>query len=408
MFPNLVLRIRRALGLSCCHSELNGEESSNSSQHSTSSVGSHRTATATTVTQTAARNSAATQTGAAGSGTALLPLNAAFNNIGKNLKGEEDPEPGTSSSGKSKKVPLSPCQEDITQETSDSPGTPRCRFCFQTGSSETSSMENDDRFIAPCECRGSSRWVHERCLKTWQRTLVMGLQGAQQQEAALIGSGSTVTNNLNNNPNTGPHNGLHCSVCRSPFLDSSTGLPLKPPTYIDMLEEAVDYQIRAKDLLPGPGTLMLSHRETDWSGESTSTNASGSGPGLPFVLRVLVQMKGAHFRKAVYVLLNGGPEEDLPIESHTITSQQVQPPSSFEPLLLALNLTREIEETAGGNPLISSPSSFRSREECRKIDAFCAKYPQVRPPVYLMGGPCQSKICRVLAMVELFLRASHQ
>jgi len=34
-----------------------------------------------------------------------------------------------------------------------------CRYCFGTGG----------RLIAPCKCTGSQKWVHEKCLRKWQR-----------------------------------------------------------------------------------------------------------------------------------------------------------------------------------------------------------------------------------------------
>eukprot|EP00439_Symbiodinium_sp_Y106_P006531 s4461_g1.t1 len=38
--------------------------------------------------------------------------------------------------------------------------TPQCRFCLEEGSAE--------EFIIPCKCEGTSRFVHESCLRRWQ------------------------------------------------------------------------------------------------------------------------------------------------------------------------------------------------------------------------------------------------
>ncbi|CAE7879913.1 MARCHF2, partial [Symbiodinium sp. KB8] len=38
--------------------------------------------------------------------------------------------------------------------------TPQCRFCLEEGSAED--------FIIPCKCEGTSRFVHESCLRRWQ------------------------------------------------------------------------------------------------------------------------------------------------------------------------------------------------------------------------------------------------
>ena len=38
----------------------------------------------------------------------------------------------------------------------------QCRICF--------SGAEDGRLIAPCNCAGTQRYVHEECLRKWQRT----------------------------------------------------------------------------------------------------------------------------------------------------------------------------------------------------------------------------------------------
>ena len=37
-----------------------------------------------------------------------------------------------------------------------------CRICFEGG----------EGLVAPCACAGSQEWIHESCLRTWQRSLV--------------------------------------------------------------------------------------------------------------------------------------------------------------------------------------------------------------------------------------------
>ena len=36
-----------------------------------------------------------------------------------------------------------------------------CRICFEKN-------YNDDLFINPCLCSGTSKWVHKECLNTWR------------------------------------------------------------------------------------------------------------------------------------------------------------------------------------------------------------------------------------------------
>jgi E3 ubiquitin-protein ligase DOA10 len=39
----------------------------------------------------------------------------------------------------------------------------QCRFCLDT------EVSQHDRFIQPCDCRGSAQYVHRSCLKHWMR-----------------------------------------------------------------------------------------------------------------------------------------------------------------------------------------------------------------------------------------------
>jgi len=49
----------------------------------------------------------------------------------------------------------SPAYSEVAVDEVDD--APHCRFCFGT----------DQPLLSPCECRGSSAFVHERCLQTW-------------------------------------------------------------------------------------------------------------------------------------------------------------------------------------------------------------------------------------------------
>jgi len=67
-----------------------------------------------------------------------------------------------------------------------------CRFCFDSGSDE-------GRLIAPCACSGSQTWVHEVCLRKWQKAKAYSSRG-------------------------GPRHDAVCNVCMTPFA-----LPPPPP-----------------------------------------------------------------------------------------------------------------------------------------------------------------------------------
>ena len=44
-----------------------------------------------------------------------------------------------------------------------------CRYCLEDND-EAGDPFHPDHLIAPCQCRGSSRWVHRRCLDEWRAT----------------------------------------------------------------------------------------------------------------------------------------------------------------------------------------------------------------------------------------------
>ena len=67
-----------------------------------------------------------------------------------------------------------------------------CRFCFDSSSDE-------GRLIAPCACSGSQTWVHEVCLRKWQKAKAYSSRG-------------------------GPRHDAVCNVCMTPFA-----LPPPPP-----------------------------------------------------------------------------------------------------------------------------------------------------------------------------------
>ena len=68
-----------------------------------------------------------------------------------------------------------------------------CRVCFEAG---------EEELIAPCACTGTQQWIHEQCLRQWQRSL----QG--QRDAG--------------------HRASRCSVCTTLFALPPPRLPAAP------------------------------------------------------------------------------------------------------------------------------------------------------------------------------------
>ena len=68
-----------------------------------------------------------------------------------------------------------------------------CRVCFEAG---------EEELIAPCACTGTQQWIHEQCLRQWQRSL----QG--QRDAG--------------------HRASRCSVCTTLFALPPPRLPTAP------------------------------------------------------------------------------------------------------------------------------------------------------------------------------------
>jgi E3 ubiquitin-protein ligase DOA10 len=47
--------------------------------------------------------------------------------------------------------------------TDDGDSEVACRFC----------LVDSGELVAPCECKGSSAWVHVGCLRQWQKSVMM-------------------------------------------------------------------------------------------------------------------------------------------------------------------------------------------------------------------------------------------
>jgi hypothetical protein len=62
------------------------------------------------------------------------------------------------------------CSSSSPRSTSGPAAEPRtCRICFDTEESAADS-DPDNPLINPCQCAGSSRYVHRQCLDQWRHT----------------------------------------------------------------------------------------------------------------------------------------------------------------------------------------------------------------------------------------------
>ena len=102
-----------------------------------------------------------------------------------------DPQPPSSSSAASEEnMPAPPLRILTDQEAREN--DVRCRFCFEGVSGddddddddevrrEQQQQQQDHRLVAPCNCTGSSEYVHVICLRQWQSY-------APQTRAAICG-----------------------------------------------------------------------------------------------------------------------------------------------------------------------------------------------------------------------------
>merc|ERR1719419_836983 len=75
----------------------------------------------------------------------------------KEQKAAEEPKPSAPTLPSKKNAEV---KEEVKHESQDEEEEEDiCRYCFGTGGV----------LIAPCKCTGSQKWVHEKCLRKWQR-----------------------------------------------------------------------------------------------------------------------------------------------------------------------------------------------------------------------------------------------
>ena len=162
-----------------------------------------------------------------------------------------------------------------------------CRYCFDEG---------DEPLVKPCECRGSSAFVHRSCLLRWQ----------SQQMLSVASEGKT------------PAVALSCLVCKSRYTT-------EPPAPASLLELVRGTGGAALAALLLPGTFLVS-RERALPDAATLASA-------PNWLRWIIEHKHRHWVKSVYLL----------------TRVEARPDSENGDVLIGVNVTRAKRSGAGSD-----------------------------------------------------------
>ena len=162
-----------------------------------------------------------------------------------------------------------------------------CRYCLEEG---------DEPLVKPCECRGSSAFVHRSCLLRWQ----------SQQMLSVASEGKT------------PAVALSCLVCKSRY----TTEPPAPGSLLELVRGTGGAALAALLL---PGTFLVS-RERALPDAATLASA-------PEWLRWIIEHKHRHWVKSVYLL----------------TRVEARPDSENGDVLIGVNVTRAKRSGAGSD-----------------------------------------------------------
>eukprot|EP01062_Namystynia_karyoxenos_P020126 TRINITY_DN17612_c0_g1_i1.p1 TRINITY_DN17612_c0_g1~~TRINITY_DN17612_c0_g1_i1.p1 ORF type:complete len:426 (+),score=135.55 TRINITY_DN17612_c0_g1_i1:90-1280(+) len=184
-----------------------------------------------------------------------------------------------------------------------------CRICLDIEAPET--------MVSPCQCTGTHRWVHPRCLRQWQRTVQIYAStqpqaAAQEQRHAL------------------------CSVCSTPFT-------MLPESRADLLAGLAALDPAAL----GSGTLLVASSHNS----SAATAPLRLPAGVPRVLRLWLEIKRAHWARSVYLLYDVAPSET----------------ADGDDQLLGINLTRTMMGDEEGEAAYAALRALAGRN-CRLLD----------------------------------------
>ncbi|CAD7961227.1 unnamed protein product [Amoebophrya sp. A120] len=270
----------------------------------------------------------------------------------------------------------------------------KCRFCL--------SGEEDGELFTPCGCLGSSKYVHLHCLRAWQRTVQLQMRddGPAAGRAEGRGGGNAAAGerenendaNINVGPGTTPgeeprpreqeveeqnkeQRHERCSLCLQKFQPG-----FEPLSRSEFLQDLCKKTEQDFDI----GTLFVHERER---GRNLRLQS------LPFMLRVIVEMKHQHFRNACYLLVDeeqNEAESSTPVGTKTTTiGNNVDKTSErAKRKVIGFNLVR---------PISLTPDEWNLKYS--SLRDFISEKPSIKVYV-LAGGPCHPRAAKGLAVLD--------
>ena len=176
-----------------------------------------------------------------------------------------------------------------------------CRYCLDEG---------DEPLVKPCECRGSSAFVHRSCLLRWQSQQMLSV--ASKGEAPAVA--------------------LSCLVCQEHYTTD----PPNPGSLLELVRGTGGAALAA---LLHPGTFLVS-RERALPDAATLASA-------PNWLRWIIEHKHRHWVKSVYLL----------------TRVEARPDSENGDVLIGVNVTRAKRSGAGSDDDDAPPDDDDDEDE---------------------------------------------
>jgi hypothetical protein len=213
----------------------------------------------------------------------------------------------------------------------------RCRVCFEEDE------EDGNAFISPCSCQGSQKYVHEKCLGQWQRSVQMYRPNHPDQDAA-------------------EQRHLICNVCRQPFSVS-------PPSRLTLLEELSGLsssQIRK-------GTLLV----------ATGRQSIPLSQSMPAHWRALFEARQAHWIRSVYLICSISGEPQNPAAGDQV---------------IGVNLTRQVQ-LSGVNADIRTEATGALEAARRGVSEAHKRDRPSLSATFLIGGPVAPNLGHAVACV---------
>ena len=182
-----------------------------------------------------------------------------------------------------------------------------CRYCLDEG---------DEPLVKPCECKGSSAFVHRSCLLRWQSQQMLSV--ASKGEAPAVA--------------------LSCLVCQEHYTTD----PPNPGSLLELVRGTGGAALAA---LLHPGTFLVS-RERALPDAATLASA-------PNWLRWIIEHKHRHWVKSVYLL----------------TRVEARPDSENGDVLIGVNVTRAKRSGAGSDDDDAPPDDDEDEDEDEDVSS---------------------------------------